>query len=129
MNRILIATACAVMLGLGTSSQAHAQIVYGYTVPTYGGIQSAGAAYGPFGGGQTFSNFYSPFTGATYSQSSAFAPGLTGGYYTQGYGYNPYTGFGYGYNRVVPTALVSPVTNPFGAYYNPFTGIVSYRRR
>jgi len=129
MKQFLIATACTVMLGLGTSSQAHAQLVYGYTVPTYGGIESVTAAYGPFGGGQTFTSFYSPFTGATYTQSSAFAPGLTGGYYSQGYGYNPFTGLGFGYNRVVPNALVSPVTNPFATYYNPFTGMTYYRRR
>jgi hypothetical protein len=129
MNRFLVAAACAAVLGLGSAAQAHAQIVYGYTVPTYGGVETVGSAYSPFGGQLTFSNFYSPFTGANYTQTSAYAPGFSGGYYTQAYGYNPFTGYGYAYRGGVSNVALSPVTNPFTAYYNPFTGVTYYRRR
>lgn len=128
MKRFLAAAVLAATLGLGTSSQAHAQIVYGYTVPTYGGIGSTGTLAGPYGS-TSFTNFYSPFTGTTVGQSVGYAGGINGGYYSRMYGYNPLFGTGFNYGYAVPNAYLSPVTNPFAAYYNPFTGITYYRRR
>jgi hypothetical protein len=128
MKRFLIATLCAVALGLGTSNKAHAQIVYGYTTPVPGGVESTTTVANALGT-QTFTNFYSPFTGTSYGQSTV--TNNLGGAFTQTYGYNPWTGLGFGMNNFRPNSVFrSPITNPFVRYTNPFTGITySVRRR
>ncbi|HEV3438521.1 MAG TPA: hypothetical protein VG122_14250 [Gemmata sp.] len=135
MKPFLIAAACAVMLGLGTSSKAHAQIVYGYSTPVYGGVESTGTVITPFGG-QTFTNFFSPFTGnigqtsgttytpfgaRTYSNfyspftgtvGQSYTTNIFGAANTRAYGYNPYTGIRYGTGFYQPNTYVAP----FGGY-------------
>ncbi len=129
--KYLIACASALVLGFGSSSVAQAQIVYGYTFPTYGGIESAGTVFTPYGS-QTFTNYYSPFTGfisqtngnfatplGTKSFSNYFSPftGLVGQSYTTNnfgaansaiYGSNPFTGYRYGTGLYQPNALFAP---------------------
>jgi hypothetical protein len=136
MKRFRVAAALVLILGLGTSSKVHAQLVYGYTVPTYGGVQSAGTVYTPFGT-QTFSNFYSPFTGfvgenagtvatpfgaKTYANYYSPYTGMIGQSYSTNvfgaansrvYGYNPYTGYRYGTGFFQPNYL-----SPYGRNYN-----------
>jgi hypothetical protein len=127
MNRFLIAGVLAVALGLGASNTAHAQIVYGYSVPVYGGVETMGTVYTPFGG-QTFSNFYSPFTGSTYGQT--YATNYGGATAIQNYGYNPFTGaaFTLGYARP-SNVYTSPNRNPFYSITDPRTGITYHPRR
>lgn len=132
MKKFLTACAFALVLGLGTSSKAHAQISYGYTVPTYGGVESTGTVYTPYGaqtynsywspftgtigqttgsyatpwGTRTFNNFYSPFTG-TVGQS--YTTNIFGAANTATYGYNPWTGYRYGTGFYQPNTYVAPL--------------------
>jgi len=131
MKKILVACAFALVFSLGFSSQAHAQIVYGYTVPTYGGVESTGTVYTPYGS-QTFTNFYSPFTGVTGTTSGSYLTpwgaksftnyyspftGVVGQSYSTNvfgaansaiYGANPLTGYRYGTGFYQPNAYVAP---------------------
>jgi hypothetical protein len=94
MKRFFLVATCTVAIGLGSSGNAHAQLNYGFTIPTDGGLESTGTrltSYGPQGytsfyspstgfigestssmntlfGRQSYTNFYSPFTG-TISES------------------------------------------------------------
>lgn len=105
MKRFLIAAAFAVALGLGTSSKAHAQIVYGYSVPTIGGVETAGTVVSPLGT-KTFTNFYNPFTGASVGQS--YTTNIFGAANTRVYGYNPWNGLRYGSGFYQPNAVTMP---------------------
>jgi opacity protein-like surface antigen len=116
MNRFLIAAALAVALGLGASNTAHAQIVYGYSVPTVGGVQSTGTVMSPWGA-QTYNNFYSPFTGASFGQT--YSTNVWGMGFNQTYGYNPYSGYRYGTNFYQPNYYVNPGFGYSTGYVNP----------
>jgi len=131
MKRLMISAALALALGLGTASVANAQIVYGYSIPVAGGVETTGTAYTPYGS-QTFTNFYSPFTGTigqtsgsystpygTRTFSNYYSPftGTVGQAYTTNifgaansttYGYNPYTGYRYGTGYYQPNVYVAP---------------------
>src|SRR5580658_10679071 len=89
MKKYLIASAIALVLGLGTSSQAQAQIVYGYTTPTYGGVEATGTVITP-NGVQTFTNYYSPFTGVIGQTTGSYATPLGNRTFTNFY--SPFTG-------------------------------------
>lgn len=112
MKRFIAIAALAVVLGLGTSSPASAQIVYGYTVPNAGGVASGGTVLVP-GGYRTFNNYYSPFTGARTSQ--VYGQNFLGQAYGRSYGYNPFTGLSYNSGFYQPNYWF----NPYGGYnYN-----------
>lgn len=135
MKRFLLAAALAVTFGMATSSKAHAQIVYGYSAPVYGGVQSTGTVITPYGG-NTFTNYYSPFTGnigqtagtvvtpfgaRTFSNyyspftgviGQSYSTNIFGAANTRFYGYNPYTGMRYGTGFYQPNTYVAP----FGGY-------------
>lgn len=119
MKRFIITTALAVFLGLGTSSRAHAQLNYGYTLPAYGGIESAGTTF-TSSGPQSYKNFYSPATGYM-SETSGTSNTLfgRGNYLTIS---SPFTG--------TMTESRGSMMTPFGMasylnYYSPYTGPVS----
>jgi hypothetical protein len=122
MKKFIITTAVTLVLGLGTSSKANAQIVYNYSLPAYGGVETNGLAltsYGP----QTYKDFYSPLTGYM-SQTSGTMNSLygTGNYASI---YSPFTGY--------MTERTGTMMTPFGtasylSYYSPFTGPVTYGR-
>lgn len=131
MKKILFASAFASIIAFGTTSKAQAQIVYGGTFPTYGGIESAGTVFTPYGS-QTFNNFYSPFTGVVGQTTGSFATpfgtktfsnyyspftGGVGQSYTTNifgaansaiYGFNPVTGTRYGTGFYQPNTYVAP---------------------
>jgi len=131
MKKLLIIAALALVLGFGSSSKAQAQIVYGYSYPTYGGVETAGTLYTPYGG-QTFTSYYSPFTGVISQTSGTYATpfgartftnyfspftGYVGQSYTTNifgaansaiYGANPYTGYRYGTGFYQPNVYVAP---------------------
>lgn len=122
MKKFFVICAFALVLGLGSSSKAHAQLNYGYTIPAYGGTESAGTnftSYGP----QSYKDFYSPITGYM-SQTSGSINTLYGkGSYTSIY--SPYTGY--------MTESRGTTMTPFGmasylSYYSPYTGQVGYSR-
>lgn len=140
MNRFLIAAALTLAFGLGTTTRAQAQIVYGYSVPTYGGVQTQGVVVNPFST-QTFTNYYSPFTftnqtvGATYtpfgvqgysnyyspfagSYSQLYGGNLFGGGYYRGFGYNPWNGVTGGvYNPITRPTVINPAFGYGGSYF------------
>lgn len=121
-----------------------------YTVPGYGGLQTAANSFTPYGS-QTFSNFFSPFSfagrtmAANYSPfgatglSSYYSPyggaftqtssNLFGGGYSRSFGYNPFNGvtFGNGTGVTTPT-VVNPAMgfggSAFGGY-NPVNNLLS----
>jgi hypothetical protein len=130
MKKLLVASVIALIVGFGTTNRAHAQIVYGYTLPTYGGVESVGTVYTPYGA-QSFANFYSPFTGfvgqttgnfatplGTRSFTNFYSPftGVVGQSYTTNifgaantalYGSNPLTGYRYGTGFYQPNTYVA----------------------
>jgi len=118
MKKFLAACAFALVLGLATSGQAHAQIVY----PAYGGVESTGtnwSSYGP----QTYTKFYSPITGYMGETSGTMNTLFSRGNYTSIY--SPFTGY--------MTESRGTVMTPFGqasylSYYSPYTGPVSETR-
>jgi hypothetical protein len=109
MNRFLVAAALAVAIGLGTSSKASAQIVYGYSMPAGGGVVSGGTVITP-NVAQSTQTFVSPLTGVVQKQTV----------YTDIFGnsmgrtttYNPWLGLTYRSGFVQP----NPLINPFGGY-------------
>lgn len=62
MKRFLIAAAFVVAFGLGSLSKAHAQIIYGVTVPANRSVDVTETTFTP-SGARTFSSFFSAFTG------------------------------------------------------------------
>src|SRR5579872_801103 len=74
MKPFLIASFLILGLGLGSTNQAQAQIVYGYTVPMDDGGGDSSGAYTSGG----YSPGYSGYSGLMY----------TWGYYPGGYGYS-----------------------------------------
>lgn len=122
MKRFLIAAAFAMALGLGVSSSAHAQLVYGYSIPAYGGIESNGGTFTPYGP-QNFTNFYSPYTGlmSQYSGSmnTLWGRGNYASYYT------PYTGL---VQESRGTAATPFGTMSFSNFYSPYTGPIGQAR-
>jgi len=91
MKRFVVAAALAVAVGLGTSGKADAQIVYGYSMPTYNGVVSGGTAYTPFGV-QSFQKYYSPYLG---SYGNLYAANMFGQAYARSFNYNPWLNMGY----------------------------------
>jgi hypothetical protein len=125
MKRFLIATALAACLAVATSGSAQAQIVYGYSIPTYGGAETGGVIASGLNT-TTFTNSYSPFTGIT---GQTLTTGINGTAALQTYGYNPYTGALMSSTYYRPSYnTINPLTNPFYSYTNPYTGI-TYRGR
>jgi hypothetical protein len=118
MKKFLITVATTAILGLGTSTKAQAQIVYGYTIPTDGGVERSGLSltgYGP----QSYTNFYSPLTGYMSQTSGSMNTLWSRGSYTSIY--SPFTGY--------MTESRGTVNTPFGLasylnYYSPYTGNV-----
>jgi hypothetical protein len=108
MKRFLLAAVIAVALGHVSADKADAQIVYGYTGPTYGGVTTSRTVIGPTWG-QTYGGYYSPYTG--FRTGQAYATSVYGPTYARAYGYNPWTGTGYNDGYYYP----SPVS-PFGGY-------------
>lgn len=141
MRRFQVAAALTLLLGLGSSTNAHAQIAYGYSIPAFGGVQTTETTYSPFGV-QTATTYYSPFTGITAQTygtyltpfgrfySGYFAPYMnvtgqsyspvlsgTANYgYTPWYGYNPSAGYRYGNGTGVyrPNVYAAPA---YGGYH------------
>lgn len=109
MKRFLGAAALAVVLAIGTSGTASAQIVYGYTVPRAGGVVQGGTVFVP-GGFNSFQNFYSPFTGAMSHQ--VYGQNFLGQAYGRSTGFNPWTGLSYNSGFYQPNFWF----NPYGLY-------------
>ena len=100
MKRFVVVAALAAALGLGTSGQADAQIVYNsYTVPNASGVVTGGTVLMP-GGYRTFNNYYSPFTGVMAGQS--YSTNVFGQAAVRNYGYHAFTGMGYRNGLVQP---------------------------
>lgn len=122
VRRFLIAVSFAVVVGLGSSSKAQAQLSYGYTIPSFGGLEQREGVFGNgINAGTT--NFYSPFTGFTSASSgsinSLYAKGSFSSFYS------PYTGQVSQSIRAVATPF-GPLT--YSTYNSPFTGpLVSVR--
>jgi len=122
MKKFIATAAFTLILGLGTSNTAHAQLAYGYTIPIDGGVESVGTRWSTFGS-QTFTNFYSPITGYMSETSGTINTLWSRGSYTSIY--SPFTGY--------MTQSQGTVRTPFGMasylnYYSPFTGPVSSMR-
>jgi len=130
MKRFVIAATFAVLFGLGTTSKADAQIVYGYSVPLDGGVQTTRGFSSPYSSVNTTSNF-SAFTGLGQTTTTVRSPygtreystvysGLTGASRTSSYsnvlgvantqtsGYNPFNGYRYGSGFFQPNAFSNP---------------------
>jgi hypothetical protein len=114
MKRMIVAA--AVVVGLGTAGVANAQIVYGYSFPVNGGIETSGTSFSPFGA-QTFTNFYSPFTGNIGQTSGVFGNAFGGGNFSRFY--SPFTGTIAQVNGSFGTPFGSKT---FSNFYSPFTG-------
>jgi hypothetical protein len=122
MNKFLITAAVALVLGLATSSRAHAQLVYNYSLPAFGGTETNGLAltsYGP----QSYKDFYSPTTGFMSETSGNMNTLFGKGTYTSIY--SPFTGY--------MTESRGTMLTPFGlasylSYNSPFTGPVTEAR-
>jgi hypothetical protein len=122
MKKFIAISAFAIVLGLGTSNTAHAQLVYGYTIPADGGVESVGTRWSTFGP-QSYNNFYSPITGYMSETSGTVNTLWSRGSYTSIY--SPFTGY--------MTESRGTVQTPFGLasylnYNSPFTGPVSSMR-
>jgi hypothetical protein len=108
MKRFVIAAAFAVILGLGTSGKASAQIVYGYSAPVPGGVATTGTVVSPTGY-TTFDRFYSPFNGVT---GDVYGTNIFGQSFGRSYAYNPWTNLGYRSGFYQPNYYAFP----FGGY-------------
>jgi len=122
MKKFIAAAAFALVLGLGTSNTAHAQLVYGFTVPTDGGIESTATRWTTFGP-QTTTNFFSPITGSMSETSGTMNTLWSRGSWSSIS--SPFTG--------TITESRGTVQTPFGLasylnYNSPFTGPVSSLR-
>jgi len=109
MKRFVLAAAVAVAAGLATAGKADAQIVYSYSRPAPGGVVNGGAIVGPTAA-QTYSTYYSPFTGTMWGR--ALYQNSLGTTYNRSYTYNPAFG------------VMSTNTNFYmpGFYFNPYNG-------
>jgi len=122
VKKFIITAAVAMLLGLGVSSKAHAQLVYNYSIPTMGGVETSGlalTAYGP----QTYKDFYSPLTGYMSQTSGSMNTLFSRGSYTTIS--SPFTG--------TITESRGTMMTPFGlasylSYNSPFTGPVMQTR-
>jgi hypothetical protein len=131
MKRFIAIAAFTLSIAAGTASNADAQIVYGYSVPTGTGVATTGTSYSPWmttsfnnfyspwlgigqssgtvytpWGNQVYNNYYNPYTGARYGQS--YSTNFWGTGVGQTYGYNPLIRYGYGAGFVQPNAYVNP---------------------
>lgn len=122
MKCFLFTTVIAVVLGLGASNQAQAQIVYGYTLPTDGGLERSSlalTAYGP----QSTKEFYSPLIGTMSETTGSMNTLWSRGSYTSIS--SPFTG--------TITESRGTMVTPFGlasylSYNSPYTGPVNVAR-
>jgi hypothetical protein len=122
MNKFLIASAIALAIGAGTSTKAQAQIVYDYSMPAFGGVETSGlslTSYGP----QSYKDFYSPLTGYMSVSSGNLNTLYSRGTYTNIY--SPFTGY--------MTESRGTMLTPFGlasylSYNSPYTGPVTQTR-
>ncbi len=138
MRQFSIAILGVLGLALSTSNIARAQIVYGYSFPVYGGVESTGTVVTP-NGERTFTNYTSPYTGTigqsygtyytpygakTYSNfyspatvvvGQSYSTNIYGAANSTNYVYNPYTGYKYGTGFYQPNAIVAPY---YGTNYN-----------
>ena len=107
MRRFFLSAVIAVAGSLAAAETASAQIVYNYTRPAPGGIVNGGVIAGPTAS-QSFSTYYSPFTGTIYSR--ALYKNSFGQAYGRSYNYNPAQG------------IVSTNTGFYmpGLYFNPY---------
>jgi hypothetical protein len=113
MKRFVIAAALAVVLGLGASGKASAQIVYGYSAPVPGGIATTGTVITP-GGYQTFDRFTSPFgvTGDVYGTN------IFGQSFGRSYWFNPWSNLGYRTGFYQPNYFIWPNGGfTYGGFY------------
>jgi hypothetical protein len=122
MKRFLIVTALALVVGLGTSTRASAQLSYGYSLPTTGGVELREGTFGWSPSNST--TFYSPFTGLT-NETTGSINSLLGGRATYSSFYSPFFGQTSQTNRVSP----SPFGNiTYSTFYSPYTGSLSATR-
>jgi hypothetical protein len=122
MKRFLLASAFVLVLGLGTSTKAHAQLVYGYTLPAFGGIEQSRTSLSSLGT-QSSLNFFSPLTGTmtenTGNLNTLFGKGSFSSFNS------PYTGM----VSQSKGAIATPFgINAYSTYYSPFTGTVASSR-
>ncbi len=125
MKRFAIATALAVVIGLGAAGTADAQYVQRYATVTPNGGLVIGNNYSNYGAYQTNRTYVSPYGivkqqtqygdvfGNTYGQSTGYN-NYTGAGYNRNYGYNNFTGYGYNNTFYQP----SPFAAPYGGYNN-----------
>lgn len=109
MKGFVLAAAVTLSVGFVGAGKADAQIVYGYSVPGYGGIYSNRTVLG-VGASQSYNSFYSPYTGVFQNQVSG--SNWLGQNYGRAYGYNPWTGLGYNYGFYQPNTYIMP----YGGY-------------
>jgi hypothetical protein len=122
VKKFIIAASVAMLLGLGSSSKAQAQLVYGYSIPTMGGMETSGmtlTSYGP----QSYKDFYSPLTGYMSQTSGSMNTLFSRGSYTTIS--SPFTG--------TMTESRGTMMTPFGlasylSYNSPYTGPVTEAR-
>jgi len=130
MRRFVIAASFAVLFGLGASSKANAQIVYGYSVPLDGGIQT-NRGFSMLNSSVNTSTSFSAFTGLGQTTTTVRSPygmrestttfsGLTGATRTSSYsnfmgvansetsGFNPFNNLRYGSGVFQPNAFSNP---------------------
>jgi len=122
VKKFIVAAAVAMLIGLGTSSKAHAQLVYGYSIPTMGGLETSGLTLTPYGP-QSYKDFYSPLTGYMSQTSGTMNTLFSRGSYTTIS--SPFTG--------TMTESRGTMMTPFGlasylSYNSPFTGPVTQAR-
>lgn len=122
MNKFLFACALSLIVGLGTSGNAHAQLSYNYSLPLDGGIEHNAGYYTGYGP-QIFREFYSPLTGYMSQSSGTMNTLWSSGSYTSLY--SPFTGY--------MSESKGTIQTPFGLasylnYYSPYTGNVTAAR-
>jgi hypothetical protein len=118
MKKILITSALAMVVAIGTSGTARAQLSYGYTIPAFGGVETVGGAFTSYGP-QNFKDFYSPTTGYISETSGTIRTLWGNSTYTSIY--SPFTGY--------MSENKGSTMTPFGtasylSYYSPYTGRV-----
>lgn len=122
MKRFLITTSLALLVGLGTTTRASAQLSFAYTVPSDGGVAFHQGTLG-FSPSNSVT-FFSPFTGLT-NETTASVNSILGGRATYSSFASPFTGQMQQLNRVSP----SPFGNiTYSTFYSPFTGQLSATR-
>jgi len=122
VKKFIVTTVAAMLIGLGISSKANAQLVYNYSIPTMGGVETSGLSLTPYGP-QSYKDFYSPIAGYMSETSGSMNTLFSRGSYSSIY--SPFTG--------TMTESRGTMMTPFGlasylSYNSPFTGPVTQAR-